>query len=86
MKYYLVIHFILRNPNQYIQSQTITSHKKYVNAVTVVYTLPDYPNGIILTGSNDQTISIHDIESNVDIAQLKEHDGAGKIRKTDILS
>lgn len=69
---------IYRTSNQYTQSQTITVHKKYVNAVVVVYTLTEYPNGLIITGSNDQTISVHDIESNADIAQFKEHDGAGK--------
>ena len=49
-----------------------------MNAVAVVYSLPGYPNGLIVTGSNDQVIAIHDIESNSNIAQLKEHDGAGK--------
>ena len=43
----------------------------------VAYTVEEYPNGLIITGSNDQTIAFHDIESNKLIAQLKEHDGAG---------
>lgn len=47
-----------------------------MNAVVIVYSLPDYPNGLIVTGSNDQCIAVHDIESNVNVAQLKEHDGA----------
>ena len=60
-------------------SQTISVHKKYVNAVAVAYTLEEYPNGIIITGSNDQTIAIHNIESNELIAQLHEHQGAGNL-------
>ncbi len=56
-------------------AQTITVHKKYVNTVAIVYTVEDYPNGLIITGSNDLTISIHDIESNKFIAQLQEHNG-----------
>ena len=52
-------------------------HKKYVNSVVVVYTLEEYPNGLILTGSNDKTIAIHDIESNKTVAVLEEHDGSG---------
>jgi WD40 repeat protein len=47
-----------------------------VNAVAVVYSLKEYPNGLIITGSNDQTIGIHDIETNQQLAQLKEHEGA----------
>ena len=62
--------------NQYANTQTITTHKKYVNSVVVVYSLEEYPNGLIITGSNDQSIAIHDIESNTPIAQLNEHQGA----------
>ena len=47
-----------------------------MNAVAVVYSLKEYPNGLIITGSNDQTIGIHDIETNQQLAQLKEHEGA----------
>jgi hypothetical protein len=66
-------------------SQTISVHKKYVNAVTVVYTLEEYPNGLIITGSNDQTIAVHNIESNELIAQLHEHQGAGSFSFQTIL-
>jgi WD40 repeat protein len=55
----------------------MSSHKKYVNCVVVAYTLDGYPNGVVITGSNDQTIAFHDIESNKLLCQLKEHDGAG---------
>jgi len=61
--------------NQYSLAQTINVHKKYVNAVAVVYTVEGYPNGLIITGSNDLTIAIHDIESNKFITQLQEHNG-----------
>ena len=74
-----IICFKNRNSNQYVQAQTITVHKKYVNSVVVVYTLEEYPNGLILTGSNDKTIAIHDIESNKTVAVLEEHDGSGML-------
>lgn len=47
-----------------------------MNAVTVVYTLKEYPSGLIITGSNDQTIGIHDIQSDQQLAQIKAHEGA----------
>ena len=59
----------------------MTEHKKYVNSVVVVYSVEEYPNGLIFTGSNDQTISVHDIESNKHIATLNEHDASGKTIK-----
>lgn len=69
----------MNSSNQYIQAQTIQAHKKYVNSVVVVYTVEDYPNGLVITGSNDKTIAIHDIESNKVIAQLEAHKEPGKI-------
>jgi len=47
----------------------------------VVYTLEEYPNGIILTGSNDKTIAIHNIESNEFLGILDEHQGSGSLYK-----
>ena len=63
--------------NHYIQALTINEHKKYVNSVVVVYTLEEYPNGLILTGSNDKTIAMHNIESNEFLGSLDEHAGSG---------
>ncbi len=65
------------NSNQYSQSSSISFHKKYVNSVVIVYTLDAFPQGLIVTGSNDQTIAIHCIETSQLITQLKEHEGAG---------
>ena len=65
------------NLNQYTEARTFNYHKKYVNALAVCYTLPAYPGGLILTGSNDKTISIHNIETNELVSVLHEHDGAG---------
>lgn len=47
-----------------------------MNAVTVIYTVNEYPDGLIITGSNDQSICIYDIKSNSVIAQVVEHSGA----------
>ncbi len=59
--------------------QTISAaHSKFVNTVEVVYTLAEYPSGLIITGSNDQTIAVHNIETNETIAHLREHTANGK--------
>ena len=55
-----------------------------MNAVAVAYSVEEYPNGLIITGSNDQTIAIHNIESNELIAQLHEHAGAGKCHLSEV--
>ena len=68
--------------NEYHEVQCISAHKKYVNAVAVIFSLKDYPNGLVVTGSNDQTICIHEIDTNELVAQLKDHDGAGKPKQT----
>ena len=47
-----------------------------MNAVAVVYSVADYPDGLLFTGSNDQTICIFDLKSNNMISQLTEHTGA----------
>jgi WD40 repeat protein len=63
---------------QYVQSKVFEKiHTKYVNAVAVAYTLSEFPKGLIMTGSNDQTIAIVCLETSEVVAQLKEHDGAG---------
>lgn len=64
------------NFNTYTEARSFTYHKKYVNAIAVVYTLPQFPNGLILTGSNDKTVSIHDIETSELVGLLQEHNGA----------
>ncbi len=64
------------NLNVYNEARSFTYHKKYVNSLAVVYTLPDYPNGLILTGSNDKTISVYAIETNEMVGLLEEHEGA----------
>lgn len=58
--------------------ETLTTHKKYVNSVTVTYSLPEFPNGLLITGSTDKTISIIDIETGKTLTQLEQHEGAGK--------
>ncbi len=63
--------------NEYTETHCIRAHKKFVNSLTVVYTVDGFPNGLVITGSNDQTICIFDIESNSIILQLSEHTGAG---------
>lgn len=69
------------NFSTYTEARSYTYHKKYVNALAVVYTLPAYPNGLILTGSNDKTISLHCIETCKLVGILQEHEGAGNIIK-----
>lgn len=64
------------NLSTYTESRSFTYHKKYVNAIALVYTLPAFPNGLILTGSNDKTVSIHDIQTSELVGLLQEHDGA----------
>lgn len=64
------------NFSSYTEARSFNYHKKYVNALAVVYTLHDYPNGLILTGSNDKTVSIHCIETSQLVGVLYEHEGA----------
>ena len=64
--------------SSYTETKSITYHKKYVNSLAIVYTLKKFPDGLILTGSNDKTISIHCIVSNKLVGVLDEHEGAGK--------
>ncbi len=57
----------------------IKNHKKFVNSVTVTYTVDGFQDGLVITGSNDQTICIFDVQSNSVISQLTEHSGSGKL-------
>lgn len=60
----------------YTELKSINYHKKYVNSITVVYSLPEFQGGLILTGSNDKTISIHCMVTNKLVGLLDEHNGA----------
>ena len=62
----------------YCEEQTVNEHTKFVNSVAVIYSIANYPNGLIVTGSNDQTIAINDAQSRQLLCKLKEHEGAGK--------
>ena len=66
--------------NQYSAVQTISgAHTKFVNTAVVVYTLAEYPEGLVITGSNDQTIAVYSIQDKATIAHLREHQGPGLI-------
>lgn len=62
--------------NEYVESSVYEAHTKYVNSVTVTYDVLDYPHGLIITGSNDQTIGIYDIKEGKVIANLSDHNGS----------
>ena len=58
-------------------AQIQTSHTKPVNVVLVINSLSEYPNGLVVTGSDDHTIGFHGIDPSVAIGYIKEHNGPG---------
>ncbi|CAG8434421.1 1374_t:CDS:10 [Diversispora eburnea] len=62
--------------NDFTESKTFLGHNEFVNSVAYLPPNAEYPSGLIISGSNDKTINVFDIEaSHEPIRTLIGHTG-----------
>eukprot|EP00054_Salpingoeca_dolichothecata_P022053 m.143122 g.143122 ORF g.143122 m.143122 type:complete len:775 (+) comp24205_c1_seq3:79-2403(+) len=65
-----------KNDGTYSCAQTFTGHSRYVLSIAYMSPTPEFPSGLVITGSLDQNINVYDPALDNPIRQLVGHTNA----------
>lgn len=66
-----------RSDGGFTEVHRMTGHNNFVSCVCVLPPSDSYPNGVIVTGSNDKNIHGYTLESATPVFKLTGHTGTG---------